>query len=129
MNYPFKFRFWDRNQKIFRECPDMTIEQLEKLSFDTYLYAIQYTGMKDKNDVEIYDQDILKFPPPWDGAKLYYRKIFWGGINRELGWKEAIKGDGHIHPIESHRDADGDFYSRYCEVVSNIFEHPELLEQ
>jgi uncharacterized phage protein (TIGR01671 family) len=89
-----------------------------KQTFDAIL--MQYTGLKDKNGVEIYEGDILKNP---DQGELEYHEdpingqVVWWNL---LGWTLANK-DGSIWE-------DVDYLANYeLEVIGNIYENPELL--
>ena len=73
--------------------------------------VMQYTGLKDKNKVEIYEGDIVKF--------LYYRKetiapVQWGTD----GWWASLPG----------WFKDLYWIADKCEVIGNIYENPELLK-
>lgn len=55
-----KFRAWDTNSKKMFDCSkiqDYSLEQVERLNSanDPYTKFMQYTGLKDKNDVGIYE--------------------------------------------------------------------------
>ena len=84
---------------------------------------IQFTGLEDKNGVEIYEGDILKY----DGdkcphcKKLIYDKhdlyvIKW---NSEMCQFDCTNEDNYMSP---------EIWNRDMEVIGNIYEHPELLD-
>lgn len=79
---------------------------------------MQYTGLKDANDKEIYEGDIVTKDT---GDDLYYLIEF--------------KQDDAKFVMKNLRNRPMFFESRYidifngcCEIVGNIYENPELLE-
>lgn len=68
---------------------------------------IQYTGLKDKNGVEIYESDVCKviYTDGWELGIVEYEKGTFYVIDNSLGMN----------------------YDR-IEVIGNIYENPELLE-
>lgn len=80
---------------------------------DDYV-LMQYTGLKDKNGVEIYDGDILKCfgdiaKVVWDSNDALYRYVYNSG------------GERYMEILGTHS------YEHF-EVIGNIYENPELLE-
>jgi uncharacterized phage protein (TIGR01671 family) len=75
---------------------------------DKDFIIMQYTGLKDKNGVEIYEGDIISYGYGNNGLIEWYQDYCQFSVNI---------GDG-IDPQEV-----GD----WCKVIGNIYENPELL--
>lgn len=107
MNRVIKFRAWDKEKNKFE--PYFVINQNGDIYFSgneriqEQLVLMQYTGILDKNDKEIYEGDIVDCqylkPKLVEYSPLYgFMGNFPEGLQEEL-----------------------------CEVIGNIYENPELL--
>ena len=116
-----KFRTWDKINKDMFNVESINFQE-RRVYKDTVSYRefndielMQYTGLKDKNNKEIYEGDILfeSF------GERYYRVIFENG-----SFRAEFKGDFEEYSFDLI-----DVVAQGCEVIGNIYENPELMEE
>ena len=141
-----KFRAWDkRNKKLI--MPDEEIfMRLDcsqvghwRRSWDDEYILMQYSGLKDKNEKEIYEGDIVKIYtgeicdvifPVGQGFKIrFYDNKKKEGFTRDL--YHEIHFSGPSISIDEHgHDIGKEYYiERMAEVIGNIYQNLELLHE
>ena len=94
---------------------------------------MQYTGLKDKNGVEIYEGDILEFTDKWEWYRGNYSAKMMSADQDEL---KVLKAQYEAEPMSRYKvkyhPYDGYGISKYdlenyLAVVGNIYQNPELL--
>ena len=120
MNREIKFRAWWRGQEKFDY-----IDSFKK--FSSYSFPLdwcviqQYTGLKDKNGIEIYEGDLLV--EPRDTLPNYF-EVIWSLNMAGFDTKIHRKHNKMIGKAHVYAESLGGY-----EICGNIFENPELLKQ
>jgi uncharacterized phage protein (TIGR01671 family) len=106
-----KFRAWNKRRKKMDYCGDLYWfeENYVRDSDDNYWILMQYTGLKDKSGVEIYEGDIIQNEY---GSKMVVK------------YKEIQESDDMTAPGIGYQFYT---YTEEMEVIGNIHENPELL--
>ncbi len=120
-----KFRVWDRADKkwihgpgeevnLFGECILMGEFMPVSLGKLNDCVALQFTGLTDSKNQEIYEGDIIRFESE-PGEKITRKIVFESG--RFGIWRGEKTSSFLLSP-----------WTDTCEIVGNIFENSELLE-
>jgi len=123
MQRKIKFRAWDKkrgvmigsdyknnyntnnNEEWYSDNDCICLEAIEEAAKNENLELMQFTGLKDRNEKDIYEGDILEQKTP------FFHKVFqvkWS--NKKCGFTIKPK------------------YLDEISVIGNIFENPELLK-
>ena len=145
MNNRFKFRIWDKTQKDFyidaymlRTDGIIFVEHKElifNVSQENFVIQ-QYTGLKDKNDKEIYEGDIISITG-WLIGSYFNIAIHSSMPETSYTWtaKVIYDEDYGAYLLEYINRPDYKGRGSFCgvgknaEVIGNIFENPELLAE
>ena len=116
-----KFRAWDKLNKEMFNVESINFQERrvykDVVSYRNFndIELMQYTGLKDKNNKEIYEGDILS-----DGNdEKPYKVIFENG-----SFRAEFEGDFEEYSFDLI-----DIVAQGCEVVGNIYENSELIKE
>lgn len=106
MNRKIKFRIWDKINKKWLNCFNANLLNIGDLS---NVELMQYTGLKDSNEYEICEDDIVW--NEWD--EEYQVVIFDEG-------EYKLMGESHIQNLYDALD--------YIDIRGNVYEDLEIIE-
>ena len=114
-----KFRAWDRKHEKMLGWEQIKSELTFKDIDETNFYIMRRfsfmlsTGMKDKNSVDIYDDDIVAVD---NGDFLEYGRVFYS--KKMACYRVEFENyDFNLNEVA------------YCFVCGNVYENPELVEE
>lgn len=135
-----KFRVWEKDQKIMKECTQITLDKDQTgsmcdvkgkvtahLIYQPHYIIMQCTGLRDKNGKLIYEGDIVKY------AEYDWSDIAFKDWEQEIG--KVVWGGNHSYPafdLEKHNFECNSFAHIFndgwtIEVIGNIYENEDLL--
>lgn len=123
-----KFRAWDKNKKAFVDPKNLLHGSIwgdgeknsAQLTYSSDVYLMQYTGLKDKNGIEIYEGDIVSGTMP-DTSK---DEDFTAMIVEWVDDGFSVVRQNHIY----FGDLISPVLNNCIEVIGNVYENPELVK-
>ncbi len=129
MNREIKFRAWDKSFEMmyevdairfFDELIEVDNEEDHQTDNINKYEVMQYTGLKDKNGTDIYEGDILST----DLDRPYLIVEFRNGA-----FMFQCHDNGKDYYDFMATTGENSNFTKYHEVIGNIYEHSYLLEQ
>ena len=116
----FEFRAWDDDVMNYQDGKsDAWLGSI--LTGTTYFTTMQYTGLRDKNDIKIFEGDIMEIGI---GVENFNIDLKEGNIAVIKFW------DGCFSAFLNNRNTENvNCLHFFCKVIGNIYENPELLEK
>lgn len=131
-----KFRSWNKYGMYYSTFRSLTEMEDFRVSvkWPEGTIIMRWTGLKDKNEKDIYEGDILEFSDKWEWYKGSY------GIRMRFAEPERLKelqNEYDSEPMEQRVIEIPDCYQwimsneiqTYWQVIGNIHQNPELLNQ
>ena len=121
-----KFRAWDKENEKMMKVSSLHLENKEisvKENGTFHLFRMQdlmqYTGLKDKNNKEIYEGDIVLIK--LDETSTWHKTVV--GFKKGAFIADLIDKEDYVY-IFHHGFTDDDF-----EIIGNVYENKNLLEE
>lgn len=120
----FEIDFYDKSVGVWG-CGNENCGTCSDYFYFDEIELIEYTGLKDKNGVEIYDGDIIKFSERTVNGGVFTHTCQVYQNERGTWWAEGYPDFDSDYKTRRH------VYSvqRFCEVIGNVYENPELLKE
>ncbi len=127
-----KYRAWDRSRKVMMSVRSInyaddgyagttTVQSIDGTSYvnGESCDLIQYTGIKDKNGIEIYEGDILKAEDGYTGL-INYRLEAAQFVGFNVGDKYVNEEFDTLYNIDGTLNT--------AEVIGNRYDNPEFVK-
>ena len=109
-NREIKFRVWHLDDGMLY----FDFDSFKKDYHDQYGNIMQFTGLKDKNGVDIYEGDIVQ-SKSGDIMRVSWNEKFASFCLDKKGWLFSHYFGEAVDPND-------------CEIIGNIHEHPHLIK-
>lgn len=118
-----KFRGWS-NEKVEHSDGPQYMGFWMWVAYDSNTKVMQYTGVTDRHDKEIYEGDILK-TPTYDACVVEWNGDKKGYVLREIRASSPF----YVADLVTSQDLRQIDFNGFYEVIGSIYENGDLLKE